>query len=115
MLESKLSTMQQMYRQIINYQTNSIQRDGSLVQPSSRRWQHSLGNALWHTVRTYLLLSQILHSPRGRTRLITSNEQSTHFCYHMARLLQESRGLILQTLGRLMPTSPSLRRTKLRI
>lgn len=24
--------------------------DGSLVQPSSRRWQHSLGNALWHTV-----------------------------------------------------------------
>jgi hypothetical protein len=28
----------------------SIELDGSLVKPNSRRWHHSLGNALWHTV-----------------------------------------------------------------
>jgi alpha-ketoglutarate-dependent 2,4-dichlorophenoxyacetate dioxygenase len=29
---------------------NSIELDGSLVKPESRRWHHSTGNALWHTV-----------------------------------------------------------------
>lgn len=28
----------------------SIELDGSLVKQDSRRWHHSLGNALWHTV-----------------------------------------------------------------
>jgi alpha-ketoglutarate-dependent 2,4-dichlorophenoxyacetate dioxygenase len=34
----------------------SINQDGSLVQPDQRRWQHSLGNALWHTVSGIRLL-----------------------------------------------------------
>jgi hypothetical protein len=28
----------------------SIELDGTLVKNNSRRWHHSLGNALWHTV-----------------------------------------------------------------
>jgi hypothetical protein len=31
---------------------SSIELDGSLVKPDSRRWHHSMGNALWHTVST---------------------------------------------------------------
>lgn len=29
---------------------NSIELDGTVVKQDSRRWHHSLGNALWHTV-----------------------------------------------------------------
>ncbi|KAJ5223656.1 alpha-ketoglutarate-dependent 2-4-dichlorophenoxyacetate dioxygenase [Penicillium chermesinum] len=48
------------------FDVGNIQRDGSLVQPSSRRWQHSLGNALWHTDSTY-------HQHRAKYSLLLSH------------------------------------------
>jgi alpha-ketoglutarate-dependent 2,4-dichlorophenoxyacetate dioxygenase len=33
--------------------TGSVELDSSLVKPDSRRWHHSLGNALWHTDSSY--------------------------------------------------------------
>lgn len=42
-LECSLSVLTMLTRQ-------SIELDGSLVKKDSRRWHHSLGNALWHTV-----------------------------------------------------------------
>ncbi|RSH79487.1 uncharacterized protein EHS24_001539 [Apiotrichum porosum] len=39
------------------WDVGNIELDGSIVQPSSRRWHHSRGNALWHTQRSkYSLL-----------------------------------------------------------
>ncbi|QKX62100.1 uncharacterized protein TRUGW13939_09256 [Talaromyces rugulosus] len=32
------------------FDVGNIELDGSLVKRDSRRWHHSLGNALWHTV-----------------------------------------------------------------
>jgi len=46
MLESKCDTICNMLK------VNSIELDGSLVKPDSRRWHHSMGNTLWHTVST---------------------------------------------------------------
>jgi hypothetical protein len=42
---------------VSNVMHHSIELDGSLVKPDSRRWHHSLGNALWHTVCPLLNLS----------------------------------------------------------
>lgn len=45
---------------------HSINLDGSLVQPDQRRWQHSLGNALWHTDSSY-------HQRRSKYSLLLSH------------------------------------------
>ena len=55
----------------------SIEADGSIVQPESRRWHHSLGNALWHTDSSY-------HQQRSKYSLLLAHgeatgENSTHF------------------------------------
>ena len=50
--------------------TGSIQKDGSLVQPESRRWHHSLGNALWHTDSSY-------HQRRSKYSLLLSHGHDT--------------------------------------
>jgi alpha-ketoglutarate-dependent 2,4-dichlorophenoxyacetate dioxygenase len=56
----------------------SINLDGTLVQPDQRRWQHSLGNALWHTDSTY-------HQRRSKYSLLLSHGEPvrggswTHF------------------------------------
>jgi alpha-ketoglutarate-dependent 2,4-dichlorophenoxyacetate dioxygenase len=44
----------------------SINLDGTLVQPDQRRWQHSLGNALWHTDSSY-------HQKRSKYSLLLSH------------------------------------------
>ncbi|KAF2165858.1 hypothetical protein M409DRAFT_55238 [Zasmidium cellare ATCC 36951] len=43
------------------WDVSNIELDGSLVEKDSRRWHHSLGNALWHTVR---VLNHLWHSRR---------------------------------------------------
>jgi alpha-ketoglutarate-dependent 2,4-dichlorophenoxyacetate dioxygenase len=45
---------------------HSINLDGTLVQPDQRRWQHSLGNALWHTDSSY-------HQRRSKYSLLLSH------------------------------------------
>lgn len=49
MLESQCDTIPTIYNML---RVNSIELDGSLVKPESRRWHHSMGNTLWHTVST---------------------------------------------------------------
>ncbi|PQE03571.1 Alpha-ketoglutarate-dependent 24-dichlorophenoxyacetate dioxygenase protein [Rutstroemia sp. NJR-2017a BVV2] len=44
----------------------SIELDGSLVKPNSRRWHHSLGNALWHTDSSY-------HQQRSKYSILLSH------------------------------------------
>ncbi|KAI5245836.1 putative alpha-ketoglutarate-dependent 2,4-dichlorophenoxyacetate dioxygenase [Aureobasidium subglaciale] len=44
----------------------SIELDGSLVKSQSRRWHHSMGNALWHTDSTY-------HQQRSKYSLLLSH------------------------------------------
>ena len=49
MLGSQCDTIPTICNMLI---VKSIELDGSLVKPDSRRWHHSMGNALWHTVST---------------------------------------------------------------
>ncbi|PYH94652.1 putative alpha-ketoglutarate-dependent 2,4-dichlorophenoxyacetate dioxygenase [Aspergillus ellipticus CBS 707.79] len=44
----------------------NIELDGSLVKLDSRRWHHSLGNALWHTDSTY-------HQTRSKYSILLSH------------------------------------------
>jgi hypothetical protein len=56
----------------------SIELDGSLVKPNSRRWHHSIGNALWHTVRrTSLSDHTSIANAACRTPHTISNDQNT--------------------------------------
>ncbi|ORY56908.1 uncharacterized protein BCR38DRAFT_478547 [Pseudomassariella vexata] len=52
------------------WDVGNINIDGTLVQPSQRRWQHSLGNALWHTDSSY-------HHQRSKYSLLLSHP-TTH-------------------------------------
>ncbi|KAI0144705.1 putative alpha-ketoglutarate-dependent 2,4-dichlorophenoxyacetate dioxygenase [Pestalotiopsis sp. NC0098] len=48
------------------WDVGNINLDGTLVQPDQRRWQHSLGNALWHTDSSY-------HQQRSKYSLLLSH------------------------------------------
>ncbi|KAH8895330.1 putative alpha-ketoglutarate-dependent 2,4-dichlorophenoxyacetate dioxygenase [Thozetella sp. PMI_491] len=48
------------------WDVSNINLDGTLVQPDQRRWQHSLGNALWHTDSSY-------HQQRSKYSLLLSH------------------------------------------
>ncbi|KAI1340975.1 putative alpha-ketoglutarate-dependent 2,4-dichlorophenoxyacetate dioxygenase [Xylariaceae sp. FL0016] len=48
------------------WDVGNINLDGTLVQPESRRWHHSLGNALWHTDSSY-------HQVRSKYSLLLSH------------------------------------------
>ncbi|OQV09779.1 hypothetical protein CLAIMM_13865 [Cladophialophora immunda] len=48
------------------WDVSNINRDGTLVKPNSRRWHHSLGNALWHTDSSY-------HQERSKYSLLLSH------------------------------------------
>ena len=48
------------------WDVSNMQLDGSLVPPNSRRWHHSLGNALWHTDSSY-------HQQRSKYSLLLSH------------------------------------------
>ncbi|KAK5714998.1 hypothetical protein LTR15_010414 [Elasticomyces elasticus] len=48
------------------WDVSNIELDGSLVKPNSRRWHHSLGNALWHTDSSY-------HQQRSKYSLLLSH------------------------------------------
>ncbi|KAH9893056.1 putative alpha-ketoglutarate-dependent 2,4-dichlorophenoxyacetate dioxygenase [Xylariomycetidae sp. FL2044] len=48
------------------WDVGNINLDGTLVQPESRRWHHSLGNALWHTDSSY-------HQQRSKYSLLLSH------------------------------------------
>ncbi|KIY01093.1 uncharacterized protein Z520_02645 [Fonsecaea multimorphosa CBS 102226] len=60
------------------WDVSNINRDGTLVKPNSRRWHHSLGNALWHTDSSY-------HQERSKYSLLLSHGEPvrggswTHF------------------------------------
>ncbi|KAI4735799.1 putative alpha-ketoglutarate-dependent 2,4-dichlorophenoxyacetate dioxygenase [Aureobasidium sp. EXF-12298] len=57
------------------FDVGNIELDGSLVKPDSRRWHHSMGNALWHTDSTY-------HQERSKYSLLLSHGNSvTSGCY----------------------------------
>ncbi|CAK7199527.1 hypothetical protein SEUCBS139899_002207 [Sporothrix eucalyptigena] len=45
-----------------------INLDGTIVQPNSRRWHHSRGNALWHTNQ-----DSSFHQPRAKYSLLLSH------------------------------------------
>ncbi|PWY84782.1 putative alpha-ketoglutarate-dependent 2,4-dichlorophenoxyacetate dioxygenase [Aspergillus heteromorphus CBS 117.55] len=49
----------------------NIELDGSLVKLDSRRWHHSLGNALWHTDSTY-------HQQRSKYSILLSHGNPVH-------------------------------------
>jgi alpha-ketoglutarate-dependent 2,4-dichlorophenoxyacetate dioxygenase len=52
---------------VVSRLTNpSINLDGTLVQPGQRRWEHSKGNALWHTDSSF-------HAPRAKYSLLLSH------------------------------------------
>ncbi|KAI5253478.1 putative alpha-ketoglutarate-dependent 2,4-dichlorophenoxyacetate dioxygenase [Aureobasidium subglaciale] len=64
-------------RMLISNSTDerSIELDGSLVKSQSRRWHHSMGNALWHTDSTY-------HQQRSKYSLLLSHGDAvTGGCY----------------------------------
>ncbi|KAJ5917423.1 hypothetical protein N7466_010977 [Penicillium verhagenii] len=48
------------------FDVGNIELDGSLVKRDSRRWHHSLGNALWHTDSTY-------HQQRSKYSILLSH------------------------------------------
>ncbi|KAM3086989.1 hypothetical protein ACMFMG_001100 [Clarireedia jacksonii] len=48
------------------WDVGNIELDGSLVKPNSRRWHHSLGNALWHTDSSY-------HQQRSKYSILLSH------------------------------------------
>ncbi|KAL3455152.1 putative alpha-ketoglutarate-dependent 2,4-dichlorophenoxyacetate dioxygenase [Aspergillus heterothallicus] len=48
------------------FDVGNIELDGSLVKPDSRRWHHSLGNALWHTDSSY-------HQNRSKYSILLSH------------------------------------------
>lgn len=48
------------------WDVGNINRDGSIVQPGQRRWEHSKGNALWHTDSSF-------HKPRAKYSLLLSH------------------------------------------
>lgn len=48
-------TLDTILDQLLTDRNCSINLDGSTVQPHQRRWDHSLGNALWHTVSSLAL------------------------------------------------------------
>ncbi|KUJ17604.1 putative alpha-ketoglutarate-dependent 2,4-dichlorophenoxyacetate dioxygenase [Mollisia scopiformis] len=49
------------------WDVGNIELDGSLVRPNSRRWHHSLGNALWHTDSSY-------HQHRSKYSLLLAHK-----------------------------------------
>ncbi|KZF19675.1 putative alpha-ketoglutarate-dependent 2,4-dichlorophenoxyacetate dioxygenase [Xylona heveae TC161] len=48
------------------WDVGNIELDGSLVKKDSRRWHHSLGNALWHTDSSY-------HQQRSKYSILLSH------------------------------------------
>ncbi|KAL2824977.1 putative alpha-ketoglutarate-dependent 2,4-dichlorophenoxyacetate dioxygenase [Aspergillus pseudoustus] len=48
------------------FDVGNIELDSSLVKPDSRRWHHSLGNALWHTDSSY-------HQQRSKYSILLSH------------------------------------------
>ncbi|KAL1901813.1 hypothetical protein Sste5346_001516 [Sporothrix stenoceras] len=48
------------------WDVSNINIDGTTVQPGSRRWHHSRGNALWHTDSSF-------HRPRAKYSLLLSH------------------------------------------
>ncbi|KAJ5627700.1 hypothetical protein N7490_009928 [Penicillium lividum] len=48
------------------FDVGNIELDGSLVKQDSRRWHHSLGNALWHTDSSY-------HQQRSKYSILLSH------------------------------------------
>ncbi|KAF4881854.1 Alpha-ketoglutarate-dependent 2,4-dichlorophenoxyacetate dioxygenase [Colletotrichum fructicola] len=48
------------------WDVSNINLDGTTVQPSQRRWDHSLGNALWHTDSSF-------HQQRSKYSLLLSH------------------------------------------
>ncbi|KAF4633767.1 hypothetical protein G7Y89_g4355 [Cudoniella acicularis] len=48
------------------FDVSNIEIDGELVKPDSRRWHHSLGNALWHTDSSY-------HQQRAKYSILLSH------------------------------------------
>jgi alpha-ketoglutarate-dependent 2,4-dichlorophenoxyacetate dioxygenase len=48
------------------WDVGNINRDGTIVQPGQRRWEHSKGNALWHTDSSF-------HKPRAKYSLLLSH------------------------------------------
>ncbi|KAL2204267.1 putative alpha-ketoglutarate-dependent 2,4-dichlorophenoxyacetate dioxygenase [Sarocladium strictum] len=48
------------------WDVSNINLDGTIVQPEQRRWDHSLGNALWHTDSSF-------HRPRAKYSLLLSH------------------------------------------
>lgn len=76
----------------------SIDHDGTLVKRNSRRWHHSLGNALWHTVSIHTeqeLAWRRLFSYH-RTLLTTSSVPSTRSSFHMESPVEADPGRTLQ-------------------
>jgi alpha-ketoglutarate-dependent 2,4-dichlorophenoxyacetate dioxygenase len=61
------------------WDVSNINLDGSIVQKDSRRWHHSIGNALWHTDSSY-------HQRRSKYSLLLShgNPQRGGFWTHFA-------------------------------
>ncbi|OOF98694.1 hypothetical protein ASPCADRAFT_162357 [Aspergillus carbonarius ITEM 5010] len=53
------------------FDVGNIELDGSLVKRDSRRWHHSLGNALWHTDSSY-------HKQRSKYSLLLSHGNPVH-------------------------------------
>ncbi|RDW66637.1 hypothetical protein BP5796_09386 [Coleophoma crateriformis] len=56
----------------------NIELDGSLVKRDSRRWHHSLGNALWHTSRKQAILTRMqqdssYHQQRSKYSILLSH------------------------------------------
>lgn len=48
------------------WDVGNINRDGSIVHSGQRRWEHSKGNALWHTDSSF-------HKPRAKYSLLLSH------------------------------------------
>ncbi|KAH8698693.1 putative alpha-ketoglutarate-dependent 2,4-dichlorophenoxyacetate dioxygenase [Talaromyces proteolyticus] len=53
-------------KEALLFDVGNIQLDGSLVERDSRRWHHSLGNALWHTDSSY-------HQQRSKYSILLSH------------------------------------------
>lgn len=102
---------------------SSINLDGTLVQPDSRRWHHSLGNALWHTVRFPVPFLYRLHlgyiaiwiNPIFRIRRIISTALNTLYYWPTVTLYVAAAGLISLTRDELTQTFRMTRRRSWRI
>ncbi|KAI8178059.1 Alpha-ketoglutarate-dependent 2,4-dichlorophenoxyacetate dioxygenase [Colletotrichum sp. SAR 10_75] len=104
------------------WDVSNINLDGTTVQPNQRRWDHSLGNALWHTAFAQPLDNERAAEKSAYHRLVQigpDGKKTLYLAAHaklvLGRSFEQSQKLIWELIDHCTQPKVTLKRTPVKL